>query len=206
MKIGCVCGNVLRDQTDNIPFKARFVADQDFEDLGDEIQQKLAALLDQAPGAPAGDLKSSLGSVIWNALHAYTRSMYQCRNCGRLCVDDPDDPRALQWFRPGEDDDWKLLLASVKGAGSKVWRGNLVGHWDPSASRGEIWFDPPAGEKGGYEEFDDWDRLEKRYFDLLAVLQADPDAAGARLGISGEGEPGRDVHRWSPRDPSPRAG
>ena len=30
-KLGCVCGHVIRDQTDDIAYKARFVRDQDYE-------------------------------------------------------------------------------------------------------------------------------------------------------------------------------
>jgi hypothetical protein len=33
MKITCICGNVLRDQTDYIPYKAHLVADQDYEEM-----------------------------------------------------------------------------------------------------------------------------------------------------------------------------
>ena len=31
-KLGCICGHVIRDQTDFIPYKARFIRDQDSEE------------------------------------------------------------------------------------------------------------------------------------------------------------------------------
>jgi hypothetical protein len=198
MKIGCPCGNVLRDQTDHLPFKAYFVADQDFDDLLAGIEQQLAAIMVQAVGTPAAaDQAQSLGRVLWDAMASRRRTMYQCRNCGRLCLDDADDPRELQWFRP-DDDEWKLVLASVS-EGSKEGMRNLVGHWDPSRSHGRLWYDPPAGEKGGFEEFDDRGDLEARYHELFELLSADGRLAGARLGIGNEGEPIRDVHNWSSR-------
>ena len=199
MKIGCPCGNVLRDQTDYLPYKAYFVADQDYEDLLTGIEQKLAGIFTQTPGTPvtAGQTEA-LGRVLWTAMAAYKRAMYQCRNCGRLCLDDPDDPRELQWFEPEEGEEWKLVLASVRGEGSKVWRRNLVGHWDATASLGQLWYDPPAGEKGGFEQFDDRAALEKRYYELFEAMKAGAHLVGARLGISSEGEPVRNVHGWSP--------
>src|SRR5262245_55277075 len=153
MKIGCICGNVLRDQTDYIPYKAHFVADQDYEDLVVGIEQQLARIMMENLGAPTATNQAHLfGRVLWDAMRSYTRTMYQCSNCGRLCIDDPDDPRQLQWFKPEDDRQWKRLLASVKGEGSKIWMRNLVGHWDPSRSQGHVWFDPLPGQKGGVEQ------------------------------------------------------
>lgn len=198
MKIGCPCGNILRDQTDDLPFKAYFVADQDYENLLTGIERQLAEIFTQAAGTPAAaDPARQIGRVLWAAMASRRRTLYQCRNCGRLCLDGPDDPRELQWFKP-DDDDWKLVLASAR-EGSKVGMRNLVGHWDPSRSHGRLWFDPLAGEKGGFEEFDDQGDLEARYHQLFELLNADGRLAGARLGIGSEGEPIRDVHSWSSR-------
>jgi hypothetical protein len=199
MKIGCICGNVLRDQTDYIPYKAHFVADQDYEDLLVGIEQQLAGILMQGLSTPTATNQTKLlGRVLWDAMRSYTRTMYQCTNCGRLCLDDPDDLRELQWFKPEDDTHWKPVLASVKGEGPKVWMRNLVGHWDPSRFKGRLWYDPPVGEKGGVEQFADWSSLQSRYYELFEVLKADGNLAGARLGIGNEGEPIQDVHNWMP--------
>jgi hypothetical protein len=188
MKISCICGNVLRDQTDHIPYKAHFVADQDYEDLIVGIEQQLAGILMQGPGTPtATDQTQLLDSILWDAMRSYTRTMYQCSNCGRICLEDPDDPRELQWFKPEDNRQWKRVLASIKGEGSKVWRRNVVGHWDPSRSKGWLWFDPPAGEKGGFGQFADWSSLQSRYYRLFEQLKADGNLVGARLGIGNEG-------------------
>lgn len=39
-KIQCVCGNIISDNTDFIVYKAHFIADQDYFDLRDEIENK----------------------------------------------------------------------------------------------------------------------------------------------------------------------
>jgi hypothetical protein len=198
MTISCICGNILRDQTDHVPYKAHFVADQDYEDLLVGIEQQLAAILAQDRGTPTATNENHLlGRVLWDAMRSYTRTMYQCSNCGRLCLDDPDDPPQLRWFKPEDDRQWKRLLASVKGEGSKVWMRNLVGHWDPSRSQGQLWFDPPAGEKGGVEEFTEWSSLQSRYYELFELMKSEGNLAGARLGIGSYGDPIRDVHSWS---------
>lgn len=197
MKIGCFCGNVLRDQTDYIPYKAHFVADQDYEDLLVGIEKQLAQIMTENLASPtATDTTQLLARVLWDAMRLNTRAMYQCSNCGRVCVEDPDDPRLLQWFKPENDAQWKRVLASVKGENSKVWWRNLVGHWDPSRTQGRLWFDPPPGKMGGVEEYADWQSFEIRYYELFELMKADGTLDGARLGIGNEGEPIRDVHTW----------
>ena len=38
-KLGCICGHVIRDQTDYIPYKASFIPDKLDYQLLDEIQK-----------------------------------------------------------------------------------------------------------------------------------------------------------------------
>ena len=44
-KLGCICGHVIRDQTDFIPYKARFIRDQDDESYHAYIDD-IAAFID----------------------------------------------------------------------------------------------------------------------------------------------------------------
>jgi hypothetical protein len=197
MKFGCDCGNVLKDQTDIIPYKARFIADQDHFDLIDEliakIEQGLSEAKDNRQNTPT---RKILRRVLYREMAPYLRTMYQCRNCGRIYIDDPDEPSMLQIFAP-ESEDWKKVFASVNGEDSKVWGRNLVGHWDSSEMKGSLWFDPPANEKGGYETFDDWESLQKRYYELFEQIRSAGQLQGARMGIGKAGESIRDVHNWS---------
>jgi hypothetical protein len=176
VKISCPCGNVLRDQSDFIPYKAYFVADQDYIDLVEQIET---------------------GSDPYEIMRKLHREMFQCINCGRVCIEDPNDPREIQWFAP-EDANWKKSLVSVNGEASKPWRGSLVGHWDPSRPIGRLWFDPPANQTGGFEVFKTLDQLQARYSELLEEFKAMPGFRGARLGYGSEGDPITDVHSWSP--------
>jgi hypothetical protein len=180
MKIDCFCGNVLRDQTDRIPYKAHFVADQDYDDLIHGIEKKLKEILTRSEGRfTGGDQPDFFDRLLRDALRSYGRAVYQCSNCGRVCLDDPDNSRKLQWFKPEDGVNWKRVLGSVKGEGSKPWMKNLVGHWDPSRSLGRLWYDPPPGAKGGLEKFADWDSLERRYHELFELFRADGHLVGA---------------------------
>jgi hypothetical protein len=202
MKIGCMCGNVLRDQTDYIPYKAHFIADQDYYELLNKVEQ---IQKENAVGPAGSHSDDSFYVALTMALRHYERSLYQCNNCGRIFVDDPQDPRLpFQVFKP-EDENWKKVFASVKGEETTSQEQNLVGHWAPAKKQGRIWFDPPPGAKGGYESFDKWENLRRRYFELFEFLRSQHHLVGARLGVGNEGEPIHDVHNWQPRPCRPAA-
>jgi hypothetical protein len=188
MRFTCVCGNVLRDQTDYIPYKAWFAADQDLEEIAREVGARAAK----------DDDPADLGDHIYSALFPRLHTLYQCYNCGRVFVDDPDDPTAFQIFRP-ENSAWKKVLASRKAGVRKRWPRNLVGHWDAVRKTGELWFDPASGETGGYETFDDRTKLECRYHELFKAMRAEGTLMGARLGVGSDGGNTVDVHSWSAR-------
>jgi hypothetical protein len=199
MRIGCYCGNVLRDQAEYIPYKGHFIADQDYDNLFEEIEKQLKPIWNRSASSPSGiNPRELFGSMLSEVIFSYERTLYQCSNCGRICVIDPDDPRYLQWFKP-EGENWKKVLVSINGEGSKPWRRNVVGHWDPSRSKGRLWYDPRVGEKGGFETCSDWNSLQNRYFELFELFKAEKQLVGARLGVGNEGEAIQDVHTWSSR-------
>jgi hypothetical protein len=191
MKFSCVCGNVLRDQTDGIPYKAWFAADQDLEKITQSVGVQIAK----------GDDSESLGDRIYSSLFPRLHALYQCYNCGRVFVDDPDDPTRFQVFRP-EEGAWKKVFASRKPEAARRWGRNLVGHWDTASESGELWFDPAENETGGYETFDDRAKLDARYYALFAAMRASGTLIGARLGVGAEGSNINDVHSWSARGTS----
>lgn len=50
-KLGCICGNVITDQTDNISYKASFIRDQNTEDyysFTDQIASFLEAVKNES--------------------------------------------------------------------------------------------------------------------------------------------------------------
>jgi hypothetical protein len=194
MKIYCTCGNTIYDQTDAISYKASFVADQDYEDLCDAIErhiQTLAATLRSKPvKAPAAE--TAVGRVMMDvrqALRTYARrTMYQCSACGRLYVDDRSS--ASQIFVPADADVPKNLLRSVHG---DAWKRPLRGRWndgEDAPTKGELWWGFGDTEEG-YERFDDWDTLQRRYLDVFARLRGRDILRDALLQRGGE-----ILHQW----------
>ncbi|QOW45847.1 MULTISPECIES: hypothetical protein [Acinetobacter] len=82
-KLGCLCGHVIRDQTDYIPYKASFISDKlDFAML-DELEKRIEMYkLKMAEGKKLPDyyLYDSLSGVDIN----FRKHMYECVNCGRI--------------------------------------------------------------------------------------------------------------------------
>ncbi len=77
MKIGCLCGNTLRDQTDCIPYKGYLWADQDhygfMETLQDTVQQALNG------ASNSDEVASRVTDAIWKKLLPLPRrTTYQC--------------------------------------------------------------------------------------------------------------------------------
>lgn len=174
MKILGECGHTIYDQTDYISYKAFFVADQDYFDLCDAIDEqfeKLAA--DIVPSASAEtDAEAAVQQAIRNARNAigkYTRrAIYQCSACGRLFVDDAQFK--CQIFIPKDDPVPKNLMRSIEG---DKWKRNLRGHWNDwqnGPNKGELWWGC-GDEEEGYERYDDFEALKRRYLEVFARLR-----------------------------------
>lgn len=142
MKIGCICGAVIVDQTDYLAYKAHLVADQDWEDFAESSQ--------------------SLGEID----QSFVRQCYQCTSCGRLYVDDHE--RRLVSFVP-ETTGAQLTLRSIKGA---QWKAPLIGTWtiEPIADqpKGSLFC---QGADGIAEQYGTWEALEQAYFALFYRLK-----------------------------------
>lgn len=79
MKFECVCGTLVLDQTDALPHKAQFVADQDWSSLLETIDELSA----QSRARPEEN-----SMAITSALLRFSRIAYQCRECGRIWIND----------------------------------------------------------------------------------------------------------------------
>lgn len=157
MKIRCACGELIVDQTDFISYKARFIADQDWDDaVGDEDR-------------------------LWSC----SRHMWQCLACGRLYIDDHDG--GLQCFVPESAEAPVNLLRSVH---RDRWKRPMVGNWRTGADRGDLWWGFGVSDEG-MEEFDRWDDLERRYFEVFKRLRGEDLLRSALLRRAG-----RTVHAW----------
>lgn len=104
MKMRCECGEIISDQTDQLPYKAHFIPDQDWDDVCDTINQIIGAV---AAGSMTVD---DAQMAVLNVHLAKSRTMYQCSKCGRLLVQDAK--RNMNIYAPTSDADSRKILRS----------------------------------------------------------------------------------------------
>lgn len=102
-KLLCHCGHVIRDQTEDLPYKAEFIAHQDYyEALVKGIVSYVVRLMEAREAGqqdefifgsfprtmyPADDVVAShLSDVITGRWITLDRDLYECEHCGRLWV------------------------------------------------------------------------------------------------------------------------
>src|SRR5579862_8660922 len=100
-KVMCDCQSVIRDTTDNLPYKARFIPDQNAGPFLETVTQALAEFVDLSmqgrreewiakcfqQGYPR-DLPNEevIGDYLSGRLAANSVLTYQCEGCGRLLI------------------------------------------------------------------------------------------------------------------------
>ncbi len=89
MKFACLCGKPLADNTDDIPYKARMIADEDWN--------QFTASCERRQGHD------------WRLV----TNIYQCPACGRLRIEKPAG--SVVFFEPENEAVPKSLLRSVRG-------------------------------------------------------------------------------------------
>lgn len=104
MKITCQCGALLVDQTDALPHKGHLIPDQEWLPLLEAVD----SAIDQVA---AGRLAAEAACMqIRRLLGAVSRLAYQCRQCGRLLVDDRE--HQLHTFAPVSTETTREILRS----------------------------------------------------------------------------------------------
>lgn len=88
MKFTCLCGRIISDITDSLPYKARLVADQDWEKF-----------IDSCEGPQGCD---------WRLV----TNIYQCPDCGCLRIEKPVG--LVVFFRPESRSASKTLFRSIE--------------------------------------------------------------------------------------------
>lgn len=96
MKIQCTCGALIVDQTDHLPHKAHVIPDQEWEALLAAVDH---AIERSGPGARA---KEAACMAAREAFSRAARLAWQCRQCGRLWMD--DQQHEAREFVPAADD------------------------------------------------------------------------------------------------------
>lgn len=97
MKFTCICGAVIRDQSDYLPNKAHVVPDECYFDLLDFIDDAI-----EKSGPTAAD-KEAAAMRVRGKIHDFTKLMYQCSRCGRIYVDGPPKSGTLYRFDPANE-------------------------------------------------------------------------------------------------------
>ena len=87
MKFQCLCGKILSDSTDDIPYKAHMIADEDWNRFTESCER------------PQG--------CDWRLV----TKIYQCPDCGCLRIRKP--PSDVVFFKPESESVSKSLLRSV---------------------------------------------------------------------------------------------
>jgi len=97
-KLGCTCGHIIRDQSDQLSYKGRVLKDQDQEAVLEGIASDVALFIKSLLGEDKGEWIAQFpwlqgkenSAVIWGIMTQYCLkypvALYECENCGRLWV------------------------------------------------------------------------------------------------------------------------
>lgn len=113
-KLGCPCGNTIRDNTNGLPYKAHLLKDSLCESfwawLVIELQSYVAAaeqgsvrawLTSRRYTEDYVSLELDHGNVLHDHLHSkfleFERSVYECSVCGRLLVESVEDNQFVSY-------------------------------------------------------------------------------------------------------------
>lgn len=125
-KLGCVCGHVIRDQTDNIPYKARFLRDQDYEAFytyADDIAAFIEAIKANQralwikryfSASYPTDIPDAhvVNDIITNYEIKFEGDLYQCENCGRVKIQ--QDKNLFASFVPEDGNSHNIFKRSTE--------------------------------------------------------------------------------------------
>jgi len=95
-KLRCLCGNIIRDQTDYLSYKAEYFADEDTDAVYEGLVTFLARLVEATEkGEQAAfrreflnpedlDISDFISDNIVSFQGRFGRFLYECEQCGRL--------------------------------------------------------------------------------------------------------------------------
>jgi hypothetical protein len=102
MKFRCKCGHVIKDQTDNLPYKAEIIPDQSLEALYEALDE----VMNRKKPKDVFE-RDRLLEPISNPKGS--KLIYQCEQCGRITID-AFGPRLFS-FKPEDQATPKNLLS-----------------------------------------------------------------------------------------------
>ena len=113
-KFVCKCGEIIRDQKDNLPYKGYLFSDTELFGLFDKISKDIAEFIQaRIAGKQTEWISDYFGkiypctndeAVVHDIVSAHLISadldLYQCYKCGRLYVEHRDNSSRLEIFFP----------------------------------------------------------------------------------------------------------
>lgn len=105
----CTCGYSISDITDNLPWKASFLPDEDTGHALDDVMTRVAQFIEARERGqedeylreqlgyvlPEHSLRDLLYNVFIHPTFEFGRTMYECDNCGRIWMQAVPDKN--QW-------------------------------------------------------------------------------------------------------------
>lgn len=126
-KLACNCGHIIRDQTDQLPFKATVVRDQDEDRLLHRIGNAAVELLAAAKEGKLDQLLEDRFGTTWRpsfqdaveeiVTRPYleeTSMAYECEMCGRLWINRKGSNEFLSYAPDSNQYEAVLMSADVK--------------------------------------------------------------------------------------------
>ncbi|MBI3650379.1 MAG: hypothetical protein HY231_04960 [Acidobacteria bacterium] len=125
-KLGCDCGGIISDTTDNIPYKGAIIRDQDEEILYQNISKDINAFIDAllqdkraewirsyfSLGYPVESIKNE--EVVSDILSGHTiraeLDLYQCMECGSIKIQESPESHRFKSFTASA---WKKGSTSI---------------------------------------------------------------------------------------------
>lgn len=107
MKISCDCGATISDQADSQPQKGHLIPDQEWFPVCDGIDAVINEVAARCTNAEAAAMQ--VRSILVTA----ARLACQCRECGRLFVDDRQ--HQVHTFAPASNETSREILRSRDG-------------------------------------------------------------------------------------------
>ena len=156
-KFQCVCGNIISDNTDFISYKARFVSDQDYFDLCDEIENK--------------DFYKQSASLI-----KYLNDIYQCSQFQNIIFFKNNERFD---FQPLEKQQKPTVLKSVFG---DKWKGVMTANFYDG--KGDVWW--YTNVDSGFKQRLSLDQLKEIYYKKFEELKKADLLRSAFLRVEGE--------------------
>lgn len=117
-KLGCICGHIIVDQTDNISYKAQFIRNQDLDAKDNQVEDINNFINAIKSGERNKWLKNYfeveiyenlpdstvIGDIISKYNLKYENDIFLCEKCGRIKIQKGDENKFIS-FLP-EDNKW----------------------------------------------------------------------------------------------------